>query len=314
MTCPELPARIGDLILASPVIAASGVWPLDPDLWPKESLAGLGAVCSKGLTQEPRQGNPGLRLWETPCGLLNSIGLQNDGLDHFLEHDLDRLIQEGPPVVVNLAPHAPEEFEAMFGRLNEAAERIAAVELNVSCPNVSAGGMAWGRHPGGAALATRLARRSFSGRLWVKLTPQAADLAEVARAVEAEGADAVVVANTWLGLAMDVERRRPVFDRAVAGLSGPAVFPLALRCVWEVRGAVKVPVVGCGGVSGWAEAAAMILAGAAAVEVGTGLLTDLNLPGKIVTGLADYLARQGLGSLAELQGAGRRMVEGSCPN
>jgi len=305
MSWPDLEISLSGLELATPLIAASGVWPLSPGLWPRESLAGLGAVCSKGLTLKPRPGNPGIRLWETPSGLLNSIGLQNPGLEVFLDQDLPQMAAAGRPIIVNLAPESQEEIGRMLVLLAGRADQIGAVELNLSCPNVSRGGMAWGISPQGVARATGLARAAWPGRLWVKLTPQAPDLGEAARAAEESGADVVVAANTWLGLAMDLERTRPVFDRVTAGLSGPAIFPLSLRLVWEAAGEVTIPVVASGGVSSWEDAAAMILAGAAAVEVGTGLLSDLSLPEKICQGLDRYLKKLNYDSISELKGKGR---------
>ena len=305
MSSVDLGVTLNGMALDSPLIAASGVWPMDPGLWPRESLSGLGAVCTKGITLGPRPGNSGTRLWETPSGLLNSIGLQNKGIEIFVKEELPLLASAGLPIVANLAPESLAEIEAMTGRLRDRAGLLAALELNLSCPNVDKGGMAWGRSAQGVAQATEAARRGWPGRLWVKLTPQAKDFGATARAAQDSGADAVVAANTWLGLALDLERRRPVFERTVAGLSGPAIFPLALRLVWEAAGAVRIPVVASGGVTSWEDTAAMILAGAWAVEIGTGLMTDLGLAQGIVTGLKDYLRRQGLGSIQELRGAGR---------
>jgi dihydroorotate dehydrogenase (NAD+) catalytic subunit len=305
MSWPDLNLDLNGLELATPLIAASGVWPLSPKLWPRESLSGLGAVCSKGLTLEPRSGNPGVRLWETPSGLLNSIGLQNPGLENFIDQDLTQLAQAGLPIIINLAPESEGEIGRMLTLLAGRADRIGAVELNLSCPNVSRGGMAWGISPRGVTRAASLARAAWPGRLWIKLTPQAPDMAESARAAAEAGADAVVVANTWLGMAMDLERARPAFDRVLAGLSGPAIFPLALRLVWEASEEVEVPVVASGGVCSWEDAAAMILAGASAVEVGTGLLNDLILPEKICRGLDGYIKKLKYNSISELKGKAR---------
>lgn len=309
MSWPDLSLSLSGLELATPLIAASGVWPLSPGLWPRESLAGLGAVCSKGLTLKPRQGNPGVRLWETPSGLLNSIGLQNPGLEHFLDQDLPQMAQAGLPLILNLAPESREEIERMLDLLNRRADRIGAVELNLSCPNVSRGGMAWGISAQGVARATSLARAVWQGKLWIKLTPQAPDIGAAARAAEKAGGDAVVVANTWLGMAMDLDRARPAFERVTAGLSGPAIFPLTLRLVWEAAQEVEIPVVASGGVSSWEEAGAMILAGASAVEVGTGLLKDLELPTKICQGLDRYIKKLNFKSVSELKGKGRENAE-----
>lgn len=301
----SLEILLGSTLFSTPILAASGVWPLERRLWPSQALEGLGGICSKGITLSPREGNSGTRLAETPGGLLNSIGLQNPGMEIFVASYLPEMTEQKIPVAVNVAPQSEEEFEALFKLLEPLASRIAAVELNLSCPNVKAGGMSWGKDPDGVALATRLARTHWKGDLWIKLTPQAPDLPAVARAAEYSGADALVVGNTWLGMAMDLEKKRPVFQRVTAGLSGPAIFPLALATVWSVAGTVGIPVIGCGGVQSWEHAAAMILAGARAVQVGSGLLRQLSLPGEIARGLQDYMIRQNFRSLTEMVGAGR---------
>ncbi len=301
-----LEISLGKTLFATPVMAASGVWPLERRLWPAQALEGLGGICSKGITLLPREGNPGTRLAETPAGLLNSIGLQNPGMEVFEATYLPELLRGNLPLAVNVAPQSEEEFQELFEPLKPWASRIAAVELNLSCPNVKAGGMSWGRDPDGVALATRLARSCWQGNLWIKLTPQAPDLPAVARAAEYSGADALVVGNTWLGMAMDLQKKRPVFERVVAGLSGPAIFPLALQTVWSVAGTVDIPVIGCGGVQSWEHAAAMILAGARAVQVGSGFLRNLSLPKEISEGLRAYMLREKFGSLGEMVGAGRK--------
>lgn len=305
MSWPELKTRVGNLELSGPLIAASGVWPMEPELWPREALTGLAAYCSKGLTRHPQAGNPGIRLWETPAGMLNSIGLQNKGVRHFAEVILPRLKETGLPLVVNLAPHSSDEIPDLLAPLVDVQDSIAVLELNISCPNVSAGGMAWGKTTAGAREAVEPVRELWPGELWVKLTPQAADPALVAQTCREYGADGLVVANTWLGMAMNLKTGKPAMERVVAGLSGPAIFPLTLRCVWEVCGAVEIPVVGCGGVSSWEDAAAMILAGASAIQIGTGLMTDLNLPARICRGLSEYLKKNSYSSLDQMIGAGR---------
>ena len=298
--------RVGGVILDSPLIVASGVWPLERDLWPREPLPFVGAACTKGITLEPREGNPGVRLWETPAGVLNSVGLQNGGVRSFVEKDLPEMAREGVPLVANVAPLTEEDFDPLFGALEAGAEHLAAVELNLSCPNVACGGAAWGVTAEGVSRAVALARSRWRGPLWVKLTPQAADLVATARAVEERGADAVVVANTWLGMAFDLERHRPALARVVGGLSGPAIFPLALRCVWDVAGSVSIPVVGCGGVTTGNDVISMLLAGASAVEVGTALMADLGAAKAMMEAVEGHLERFGLDTLSSLVGAGRR--------
>jgi len=295
---------LGGLNLESPVIIASGVWPYDAELWSPERLEGVGALCTKAVSLNGRAGNKGVRVWETPCGMLNSIGLQNGGVRSFLDDYLPLVRGASRPFLVNLVMESEREVRESIAALVE-VPGIPAIELNISCPNVDGDGMAWGISAESAAKAVRIARSEWKGALWVKLTPQSPDLAGVAKAVEAEGADAIVCGNTWLGMAMDIKKKRPAFQRVVAGLSGPAVFPLALRTVWQVCGAVKIPVVGCGGVASWEDATAMLLAGASAVEVGAALFTDFELPRKIVAGLSAYLAEQKIDSVSGLTGLGR---------
>ena len=300
----EMHVSLGGLNLESPVIIASGVWPYDAELWSPERLEGVGALCTKAVSLNGRAGNKGVRVWETPCGMLNSIGLQNAGVRSFLDDYLPLVRGANRPFLVNLVMESEREVRESIAALAE-VPGIPAIELNISCPNVDGDGMAWGISAESAAKAVRIARSEWKGALWVKLTPQSPDLAGVAKAVEAEGADAIVCGNTWLGMAMDIKKKRPAFQRVVAGLSGPAVFPLALRTVWQVCGAVKIPVVGCGGVASWEDATEMLLAGAAAVEVGAALFTDFELPRKIVAGLSAYLAEQKIDSVSGLTGLGR---------
>lgn len=300
----EMHLSLGGLNLESPVIIASGVWPYEAELWSPERLEGVGALCTKAVSLNGRAGNKGVRVWETPCGMLNSIGLQNAGVRSFLDDYLPLVRGANRPFLVNLVMESEREVRESIAALAEVSG-IPAIELNISCPNVDGDGMAWGISPESAAKAVRIARSEWKGALWVKLTPQSPDLAGVAKAAEAEGADAIVCGNTWLGMAMDIKKKRPAFQRVVAGLSGPAVFPLALRTVWQVCGAVKIPVIGCGGVASWEDAAAMLLAGAAAVEVGSALFTDFDLPRKIVAGLSAYLAEQKIAAVSGLTGLGR---------
>ena len=298
----NLSVRVGDLELPYPVIPASGVWPYAEDFWSGEKLDGLGALCTKAISMEPRGGNGGVRIWETPSGVLNSIGLQNCGAREFAER-YAALVKNCPrPVIANVVMERPAETRETLKVLS-GVEGIAAAELNISCPNADGDGMAWGMCAEQAAEAVRAARGAWNGRLWVKLTPQAADIAAVARAVEAEGADAIVCANTWLGMAMDMATGKPAFDRVVAGLSGPAVFPL--RAVWQVCGAVKIPVVGCGGVSNASDCAAMLLAGASAVEVGSAFFADVKAGATICGGLPEFVKRYGASKLSELTGRAR---------
>ena len=220
----NLSVRVGDLELPYPVIPASGVWPYAKDFWSGEKLDGIGALCTKAISMEPRGGNGGVRIWETPSGVLNSIGLQNCGAREFAARYSELVKNCQRPVIANVVMERPAETRETLCVLS-GVEGVAAAELNISCPNADGDGMAWGMCAEQAAVAVREARSAWSGRLWVKLTPQSADIAAVARAVEAEGADAIVCANTWLGMAMDMSTGKPAFDRVVAGLSGAGGIP-----------------------------------------------------------------------------------------
>ncbi len=301
----DMRVKIGKMELDKPVIPASGVWPYEEDFWRAERLNGIGALCTKAISLRPRSGNRGIRLWETPSGVLNSIGLQNIGARGFVEK-YSGLAKNCPvPVIANVVMESTEETSETLKILHDTGV-LSAAELNISCPNVDGDGMAWGIDPSSAAKAVRAARKVWKGELWVKMTPQAPSPEDVARAIEAEGADAVVVANTWLGMSMDMQRGKPAFERVVAGLSGPAVFPLALRLVWQVCGSVSIPVVGCGGVTTASDCAAMILAGASAVEVGTAFFRNIDAGRDICDGLGEFAARYGCKGLEDMRGLGVR--------
>ncbi|MCR5346481.1 MAG: dihydroorotate dehydrogenase [Fretibacterium sp.] len=296
---------VGGVDLKVPVVIASGTWPYEEGMWQEDLTRHVGAICSKAITRRPWPGNPGTRVWETPSGILNSIGLQNEGIDHFMDVRLDQLRKHGLPVMLNVSMENAEDLDYMMARISERAGDVDGIELNVSCPNTDRGCMSWGVDPELTAQATDQVRRKWDGPLWVKLTPQAPDIPAVARGAESAGASAVVAANTWLGMAIDTKRGMPVFSRRVAGLSGPAVFPLALRVVWDVAGAVKIPVIGCGGVSSSDNALAMIMAGASAVEVGAALFSGFDRLEEIHAGLEASVRQWGVESLAELRGRAR---------
>lgn len=300
----DITAKIGSIKLRTPVIAASGVWPYSPEFWSGERLEGIGALCTKAISLAPRRGNRGVRLWETPSGVLNSIGLQNVGVEKFVE-DYSTLVKNCPvPVIANIVMETEADTQETL-RVLEDVEGLAAAELNISCPNVDGDGMSWGLSCDSAAKATAAARKAWRAPLWVKMTPQAADPAAVARAAEAEGADAIVCANTWLGMAIDMCSGRPAFGRVVAGLSGPAVFPLSLRVVWQVAGAVGIPVIGCGGVTTASDCAGMALAGASAVEVGSAFFGNIGAGRAICDGLPEFIGRYGKERLKEIVGLAR---------
>ncbi|HOI81331.1 MAG: dihydroorotate dehydrogenase [Thermovirgaceae bacterium] len=301
----SLRTNVGGVNLETPVIVASGVWPMDPRLWPAGSMEGVGAVCSKGMTFEPREGNRGFRIMETYAGILNSIGLQNYGVEHFIAKELPLLDNSCRPVIVNIAFETLEDLRRILERLKVCRSMVGVVEMNVSCPNVSRGGLSWGVHTESLGNAVSMARQVWEGPLWVKLSPQVPSMGEFARLSQECGAQAVVVGNTWLGMAIDNDLERPFFENVFAGLSGPAIFPLALRAVWEAAGAVNIPVIGCGGIARPGDALSMILAGASAVEVGTALFIDSGLPASICRELEANLTKKGLASVRELVGRAR---------
>lgn len=303
----RLSTRVGGLELPSPVIAASGVLPHDPSIWSSPYVEGVGGICTKGITLLPRSGNRGIRIWETPCGVLNSIGLENPGIEAFLERDLPRLAEAkgGRRLIVNLAAESEEELRAALERLSR-AQGVDVLELNLSCPNVERGGMLLGSSPEATGRMVALARSMWRGPLWVKLTPQAPDLEAVALSAQEAGADAVVALNTWLGAAVDVRGRRMVFERKVAGLSGPAVLPLTVRVVYQLCGLLDVPVIACGGIARAEDAISCLMAGARAVEVGSAILRDLGAASRISEGIGAFLDEEGFSSVEELVGLARR--------
>jgi dihydroorotate dehydrogenase (NAD+) catalytic subunit len=283
---------------ANPVIAASGTFGYGREYLGLVDASRLGGICTKGLTLHPRPGNEGPRLWESPAGLLNSIGLENPGVPAFIEKELPALRALGPVVIANLSGSSVEEYVEGARLLN--ASSVDMVELNISCPNVKAGGMAFGLDGEAAASVTAPVRRVLDGKpLIVKLSPNAPCLAEVAAACVRSGADALSLVNTFKAMAIDVERRRPVFDNVSAGLSGPAVKPIALMLVWELK-AVKVPLIGMGGIARTEDALEYLMAGASAVQVGSATFAHPQTMLEIIDGIAAYMERKGVQRLAEL--------------
>jgi len=265
----DLRVNLAGLELKNPVMTASGTFGYGLEFAPYGDLRALGAIVVKGLSLKPREGNPVPRLAETPSGMLNAIGLQNCGAERFLKSMLPGLPWRETPVVANLYACDPEEFAELAGVLS-AAEGVAALEVNISCPNVAAGGVLFGQDPALAAKVTEAVKARAGGKpVLVKLSPNVADIVAVARAVESAGADVISLINTLTGMAVDVRTRKPRLANVVGGLSGPAIKPVALRCVWQVCRAVKVPVVGMGGISSAMDALEFILVGASAVQVGT---------------------------------------------
>ncbi|MDR1997157.1 MAG: dihydroorotate dehydrogenase [Candidatus Margulisbacteria bacterium] len=297
----DLSVNIAGLRLKNPVITASGTYGYGGEFADFLDLNRLGALTIKGVTARPRQGNPPPRLAETPAGLLNAVGLQNQGVDYLIKEYLPRLAKLTVPVIVNVDGDDPEEYAAVIKKLC-GQKAVAAIELNISCPNVRKGGMVYGVDPRLAAELTALVKPLCDKPLIVKLTPNVTDIAVIARAVEAAGADAVSLINTLLGMAVDVETQRPRLSTITGGLSGAAVKPVALRMVWQAARAVKIPVIGMGGISCWQDAVEFLLAGASAVAVGTANFQNPLVTLEIIDGLTGYLKRRGLSRVTELVG------------
>ena len=297
----RLEVQVGGLQLRNPVMTASGTFGYGTEYADFIDLGRLGGVFVKGTTLEPRQGNDYPRMAETPSGMLNSVGLQNKGVDYFVEHLYPVICKYDTPMIVNVSGSTIDDYVACAEKL-AGLEKMPAIELNISCPNVKEGGMAFGTSCASAASVTKAVREVYPKTLIVKLSPNVTDITEIARAVEAEGADAVSLVNTFLGMAIDVERRTPKLSTITGGLSGPCIKPIALRMVWQVFHAVKIPIIGMGGIASWQDAVEFILAGSVAVQVGTYNFIDPAASVKIVDGINDYLDRHHISSVTDLVG------------
>lgn len=293
------------LMVKNPVLTASGTFGYGEEFADFIDLSRLGGYIVKGTTLEPRQGNDYPRMAETPSGMLNAVGLQNKGVDYFIEHIYPRLRQYDSECIVNVSGARIDDYVEVCRRLKERTG-IRAVEINISCPNVKQGGMAFGTTCSGAASVTKAVREAFDGTVIVKLSPNVTDIAEIARAVEAEGADAVSLINTLMGMAVDVERMRPCLSTVTGGLSGPAVRPVAVRMVWQVAKVVEIPVIGLGGIMNGRDALEFILAGASAIEVGTANFIDPAVTVKIVDYINDFCERHGVSDINDIVGAVNR--------
>lgn len=295
-----LSVDLAEVKLRNPVVMASGTFGFGREYGELFELSALGGVCCKGLTLHARQGNPPPRIAETPMGMLNSVGLQNPGVDAFVAAELPWLRQFDTRIIANISGNTPEEYGEMCEKLADAG--VDMIEVNISCPNVKAGGLAYGTRPELAAEVTREAKRHAGAvPVMVKLSPNVTDVTEIARAAADGGADALSLINTLRGMRIDVNSRRPILRMNTGGLSGPAVLPVAVRMVWEVHCAVDIPILGLGGVSGWEDAAQLILAGASAVGVGSAVFHDPMAPVKVIQGLEKWCAEQGA-SVSELTG------------
>ena len=299
----DLQVNLAGVTLANPLIAASGTFGFGREYGELYPLSTLGGISCKGLTLRERPGNPPPRIAETPGGMLNAVGLQNPGVESFIAHELPWLRQQGTVVIANIAGNTPEEYREMAERLSETD--VDMIEMNISCPNVKQGGVQFGTTCEGVTTVTSAVRRSCKKPLMVKLSPNVSDIGEMAAAAEAAGADAVSLINTLTGMRIDIRTRRPIIRNNTGGLSGPAVFPVAVRMVWQAAQRVKIPVVGLGGISTWQDAVEMLLAGAAALQIGTVLFQDPYAPVKILEGLSRFLEEEGLSSVTELTGAVR---------
>lgn len=299
---PSLGVEIGSLKMANPVMTASGTFGYGEEFADLLDISSLGAYIVKGTTLHPRQGNDYPRMAETPSGMLNAVGLQNKGVDYFASEIYPRIRRQGSNLIVNISGNTPEEYAEAASRL-AALDDVAALEVNISCPNVKQGGLAFGTTTEGAGSVTRAVRAAWPRTLIVKLSPNVTDITEIARAAEAEGADAVSLINTLMGMAIDVERRRPCLSTVTGGLSGPAVRPVAVRMVWQTAKAVKIPVIGLGGIASGRDAMEFILAGATAVQVGTANFLNPAVCAEVIDYIADYCRRHNVASVTSLIGA-----------
>ncbi len=288
--------------LKNPVMTASGTFGYGVEFSDFVPLDGIGGIIVKGTTLHPREGNDYPRMAETAQGMLNCVGLQNKGVDYFCNHIYPEIKDIDTNMIVNVSGSSPADYAECAARI-DALDRIPAIELNISCPNVKQGGMAFGVTCQGAASVVKAVRERYHKTLIVKLSPNVTDIAEIAKACEAEGADSVSLINTLMGMAIDIERRRPLLSISTGGLSGPAVKPVALRMVWQVAKAVKIPVVGLGGICMAEDAIEFLMAGASAIEIGTANFLDPAVTIKVRDGINDWLDRHGCSSVSEIIGA-----------
>lgn len=296
----DLSVNVAGVHFKNPVIPASGAFGYGREYENFYPLSKLGGISVKGTTITRRDGNPPPRIAETPSGMLNSVGLQNPGIDHFIDVELPYLKTKDTVIIANIAGSTVEECVTIAQKLEQTD--VDMIELNISCPNVKEGGVAFGVSCEGAGGITAKVRAATTKPLMVKLSPNVTDIASIAKAVEAAGADAVSLINTLLGMRIDIDSRRPILKNNVGGLSGPAVFPVAVRMVWQVANAVNIPVVGMGGIATWKDAVEMMLAGASAVQVGAALFADPFAPIKIIDGMNSYLEEKKIDKLSDIIG------------
>lgn len=296
----DLSVKIAGVEFSNPIIAASGTFGFGREYGEFYPLEKLGGISCKGITLKRRDGNPPPRIAETPSGILNAVGLQNPGVDVFIEQDLPWLKQQNTVVIANIAGNTPEDYCQMAEKLSNTD--VDMIEMNISCPNVKSGGVQFGTSPETVGAITKAVRRYCTKPLIVKLSPNVTDIAAIAKSTEAEGADAISMINTLTGMRIDINTRRPIIRNNTGGMSGPAVFPIAVRMVWQVANAVDIPIIGMGGISTWQDAVEMLMAGASALQIGTVLFSDPYAPIKITDGLNNYLDKNNIGGASELSG------------
>lgn len=297
----NLNVEIGKLKLKNPVLTASGTFGYGEEYSDFIDLNQLGGFIVKGTTLEPRQGNDYPRMVETPAGMLNAVGLQNKGVDYFIESIYPKLIKYDSEIIVNVSGASIDDYVSVAEKLSE-LDRINAIEVNISCPNVKQGGMAFGTTTEGASSVTKAVRDAFGKTLIVKLSPNVTDITEIARAVEAEGADAVSMINTLMGMSIDIERRKPYLSTRTGGLSGPAVRPVAVRMVWQTYKAIAIPIIGIGGIMNGRDAIEFMLAGATGIEVGTANFVDPATTIKVIDFMNEYCDRHGIRDIKVITG------------
>ncbi len=296
----NLSVNVAGVEFKNPVIPASGAFGYGREYEKFYPLSILGGISVKGTTLHRREGNPPPRIAETPSGMLNSVGLQNGGAEKFLNYELPNLVTKDTRIIANIAGATIEECAQLASMMNGTA--VDMIELNISCPNVKQGGAAFGTNPNTAAEITAAVRKATDKPLMVKLSPNVTDITEIARAVESAGADAVSLINTLLGMRIDIKTKRPILKNNVGGLSGPAVFPIAVRMVWQVYNAVKIPIIGMGGISTAEDVIEMMMAGAKAIQIGAALFADPFAPIKIIEGLNEYCENNNISNLADITG------------
>lgn len=298
----KLNIQIGNLNLKNPVMTASGTFGYGKEYSDFIDLGKLGGICVKGTTLYDRQGNAYPRMAETPSGMLNAVGLQNKGVDYFVSHIYPEIKDFDTNIIVNVSGSTIEDYAECAARLSD-LDKVPGIELNISCPNVKEGGMAFGTSACSAADVVKAVRKVYNKTLIVKLSPNVTDITEIAKAAEAEGADSLSLINTLLGMAIDINRRKPVLSTVTGGLSGPCVKPVALRMVWQTYNAVKIPIIGMGGIASWQDAVEFILAGSSAIQIGTYNFIDPTISEKVVDGIQGYLDQHNISHIKELIGA-----------